>query len=126
MEKLKRKSRRNSTTPPYSSAWKGFNQFFFIKLDDKPKTWEERLAFYVTYLTEEVKRKPGTMQSYVSGTKAILESEGIHLNNDISQLNALVRACRTGDDQLFQGRGGYASTAFRISSICNWCRKFFR
>ena len=75
--------------------------FFFFKLDDKPKTWEERLAFYVTYLTEEVKRKPGTMQSYVSGTKAILESEGIHLNNDISQLNALVRACRAGDDQLF-------------------------
>ena len=100
MQKLKRKSRCSSTMQTYYSAWKNFNGFF-IRLDNKPKTCEDRLALYVTYLTDGVKRKPGTIQSYISGVKAILESEGIELNIDRSQLTTLVRACRAEDNDFF-------------------------
>ena len=47
LENLKRRRHRKSTDDNYNSIWKNFNNFF-IRLDDKPTRWEDRLALYLT------------------------------------------------------------------------------
>ena len=49
VDKLKYEQNRSSTQANYYSIWKKFNQFF-IQLDVKPNSWEERLILFVGYL----------------------------------------------------------------------------
>ena len=43
VDKLKCERNRSSTKANYYGIWKKFNEFF-IRLDDKPSTWEERIG----------------------------------------------------------------------------------
>ena len=72
---------------------------FFIKLDRKPKTWEERLTLFVGYLVE-CKKQSNTINSYISAIKAVLKQDGIELSEDRYLLSSLTKACRWRNDQV--------------------------
>ena len=97
-DKLKGQCYRKTTEHNYYKIWRLFNKFF-IHLDKKPESWEQRLILYVTYLIE-LGRTSATIKSYISAIKAILKMEGIFLNSDVFIFTALVRACRSKNDFL--------------------------
>ena len=51
IDKLKTERHQITTRKNYYGIWKTFNEFF-IKLDRKPASWEERLILFVGYLIE--------------------------------------------------------------------------
>ena len=70
MDRLKMQSYRNSTRKNYYSVWKNFTEFY-LRLDDKRKTWEQRLILFVGFLIQE-KKQSSTIKCYVSAIKAVL------------------------------------------------------
>ena len=98
VSKLKLERNRSSTRATYYCIWKCFNEFF-IKLDRKPETWEERLVLFVAYLVEQ-KKKSTTINSYISAIKAVLKGDGMYINEDRFVLNSLIKACRFVNDQV--------------------------
>ena len=95
---LKNHNTRSSTDKVYYQIWKSFNQFF-IKLDTKPKTWEERIVLYVGYLIAN-NRKSGTICSYLSGIRSVLKKDGVQLNEDKTLLSSLTKACKLKNDRV--------------------------
>ena len=55
IERLQRDSVRVSTRRIYESVWRTFNKFF-VRLDEKPSTWEDRLILFVGHLIEQNKK----------------------------------------------------------------------
>ena len=98
MQRLKGEKHRLGTKKNYLSVWRSFNEFF-IQLDRKPRSWEDRLVLFVGYLIEN-KRKAGTVKSYISAIKSVLADDGVQLNLDRCLLNALTRACRLAHDKV--------------------------
>ena len=98
MERLKYQCHRSSTQTKYYGVWKNFNQFY-IRLDRKPGTWEERLYLYVTYLVDSNK-KSSTVASYISAIKVVLLNDGVELNENRLLLAALTRACKLKNDHV--------------------------
>ena len=96
--KLKNNRNRNSTKKNYYSVWRTFNEFF-IKLDRKPPTWEERLILFVGFLVSK-QRKSTTIKSYISAIKSVLADDGVMLNEDRFLLGSLTRACRLINDKV--------------------------
>ena len=92
IEKLKMEKHRSSTRKNYYAIWKKFNEFY-IKLDKKPNSWEERIVLYVGYLIEN-KRRAQTIKSYISAIKSVLMDDGVILNENKYLLTSLTRACR--------------------------------
>ena len=72
--KLKRERNRSTTREKYYGIWRTFNQFF-IKLDRKPDSWEERLVLFIRYLIQD-KKKSSTVKSYISAIKSVLKEDG--------------------------------------------------
>ena len=92
VDKLRCERNRTSTRNNYYGIWRNFNEFF-IKLDSKPDAWEDRLILFVGYLiSKEV--KSGTIKSYISAIKSVLQEDGIILNEDRYLLTSLMKACR--------------------------------
>ena len=100
IEKLRYKRNRSSTRKNYYVIWKTFSEFF-VRLDQRPESWEDRILLYVGYLIEK-KHKTSTINSYVSALKTILREEGIKVQEDQFLLNSLLRAARF--------RAGYSVT----------------
>ena len=98
VERLKMDRFRSSTKSTYYTVWKLFNQFF-IKLDTKPATWEERLVLFVGYLIE-TKKKSSTIHSYISAICAVLREDGEILNEDSFLLASLTKACKYKNDRV--------------------------
>ena len=98
VEKLRRKRNRTSTQANYYSIWKLFNEFF-IKLDRKPDTWEDRLVLFVAYLADQEK-KSSTIKSYISAVKAVLRDDGVILNEDRYLLASITKGCRYVNDDV--------------------------
>ena len=92
MNKLKDQRHRESTQENYYSIWKNFNKFF-LRLDVKPKSWEERLTLFVGHLIQN-KRKSTTIKCYISAIKAVLSKARIKLKLDTALLTALTQACK--------------------------------
>ena len=92
VERLRLERHRSSTQAQYYCVWKLFNKFF-IKLDIKPTSWEDRLTLFVGYLVH-TGRKSTTIKSYISAVKAVLATGHIKLKEDRALLNSLTRACR--------------------------------
>ena len=82
----------------YYSVWKQFNEFF-IKLDIKPKTWEERLTLFVGYLVEQ-RKKSTTIKSYISAIKAVLREDCVEIFEDRYLLTSLTKACKYKNDHV--------------------------
>ena len=93
MENLKGKHFRESTERNYYKIWRLFNKYF-IRLEIK-----QGLLLYVTYLIASG-RKSVTIKSYISAIKVVIKTGGIHIDNNIFTLTALVKACRLGNDFL--------------------------
>ena len=87
-----------TTKHVYYSVWKNFNEFF-IRLDEKPSTWEDRLVLYVGYMVKN-KKQSATIASYISALKAVLKMDGVEVNENHYLLNALTKACRLKNDKL--------------------------
>ena len=98
VEKLRTKQHRSSPSENYFSIWRNFNNFF-LRLDEKPGSWEERLILFVGYLVKQ-KRKSSTIKSYISAIKSVLRDDGVILNEDKYLLTSLTRACRLKNDQV--------------------------
>ena len=92
MDRLKSNTVRKTTKKNYLSIWRQFNKFL-IRLDDRPQTWEERVALFCTYLINRG-AKSSTISSYISAIKAILRDDGYSWNNNISLLQSLTNACK--------------------------------
>ena len=88
----------DSTKANYYGVWKQFNKFF-IKLDCKPKEWEECLTLYVAYLVDQT-IKSSTIKSYISVIKVVLRDVNIKLQEDQILLALLTRACRLHNDTI--------------------------
>ena len=54
---------QSSTDENYHEVWKLFNEFF-IQLNHKPPTWEDRLALFATYPIKQRKQSQ-TDNSYL-------------------------------------------------------------
>ena len=96
VEQLKTGGVRESTKRIYLSVWRTFNEFF-IQLDKKPNTWEDRLLLFAGHLIEQ-KKQSQTVKSYISAIKCILRFDRVSVNEDRMLLNSLVRACRLQSD----------------------------
>ena len=92
INKLKMGRNRPSTWKNYYSVWRTFNEFF-IRLYDKPDTWEERLTLFVGYLAE-TNKKSTMIKSYISAIKAVLPDDGVEINKDRYLLTSLTKACK--------------------------------
>ena len=97
MQKLRTDQYRNSTKRNYYCVWKSFNNFF-IKLDRKPRLWEDRIVLFVAYLIKNNK-KSMTVKSYISAIKAGLTGVNIHLCQDEYLLKSLTKACKLKNDK---------------------------
>ena len=83
----------------YYKAWRLFNKFF-LRLDNKPIDWEERLTLFVVYLIEEG-HPEGTLTTYASAIKNTLRDDGIILDSDKLHLPSLFKACRSVNHSTF-------------------------
>ena len=98
VNRLKGERNRSSTRANYYGIWKQFNEFF-IRLDTKPQTWEERLVLFVGFLIDQNK-KSNTIKSYISAIKSVLKDDGEDLNEDVYLLKSLTNACRLKNDHV--------------------------
>ena len=96
VENLRHHKHRGSTKANYYTVWRQFNQFF-VKLDKKPKTWENRVTLFVGYLINDNK-KSSTIKCYVSAIKAVLQYVKVDLKLDVALLSSLTKACQLTND----------------------------
>ena len=75
-----------------------FNRFF-LRLDKKPDTWEQRLILFVGYLINDNKQS-STVKSYVSTIRAVLGDIGVKLNYEQSLITSLTKACKLVNDEI--------------------------
>ena len=92
IERLRMGRLRNTTKNNYYCVWKKFNQFY-IKLDVKPYSWEERITLSARYLVDSKKRLQ-TVKSYISAIRVVLQDDGIELNENKFLLNSLIQTCK--------------------------------
>ena len=95
---LKLHKYRDSTHRNYYGIWKTFNEFY-IKLDRKPRAWEDRIVLFAAHLISE-NRKSTTIKSYVSAIKAVLSQINIKVHEDTCLINSLTRACKLEKDRV--------------------------
>ena len=93
---MKLNHNRLATISNYHIIWKQFNAFL-IRLDIKPKFWEERVALYCAHLMEKG-TKSSTMSSYISAIKAILRADNYEWSESRVVFSSLVRACKLNND----------------------------
>ena len=96
IERLRYQTNRSSTQKVYYQVWKSFNQFF-IRLDVKPKKWEDRLVLYVGHLVDQ-QRKSTTIKSYISAIRYVLRQDGVELDRNSTLLTSLTKACQLKND----------------------------
>ena len=96
VEQLRTQRHRDTTQQNYYIIWKIFNKFF-LRLDRKLPTWDERLTLFVAYLIDNNKQS-STVKSYISAIKAILKTNGFKIDEDEFLLTSLTKACRIKND----------------------------
>ena len=74
---------------------------FFIRLDDKPRNWADRITAYVGYLINCGKQSC-TIKSYILALKMVLLDNGISITNNQYFLSSLMRACKLENDRICQ------------------------
>ena len=78
----------------YHTVWKQFNNFL-VKLDRRPKAWEDRTALYCAHLVQEGFQW-STIKSYISAIKA----DNYEWNEKEIKLSIITRACKIKNDKL--------------------------
>ena len=80
----------------YLTIWCQFNHFL-LKLDHKPKSWEDRATLFGASLFERGIQS-STMKSYMSAIKNTLTDDNYPWNSDLLVLSMLTKACKTVND----------------------------
>ena len=96
VERLKLQCHRDSTRKNYYVVWKIFSKFY-LRLDVKPKFWEDRLVLFVGYLADNQKQS-STIKSYISAIKHVLKEDGHMLNVNEFLMSSLTKACKLVND----------------------------
>ena len=102
LEDLKNDRHRNTTAKAYHKVWEKFNQFV-IRLDDIPKTWEERTSLFCAYLIQIKQLQSSTIKSYVSAIKSKLIGDNYEWNDNQVLLAAITSSCQKRND-IFRSR----------------------
>ena len=98
VEKLRTQCHRDSTKKMYYRVRRAFNDFF-LRLDRKPRYWEDCIVLFVGYLIEQ-KKKSTTIKSYLSAIRAVLKQDKYNLQEDQFLLKSLTKACCIKNDHL--------------------------
>ena len=98
VDSLRYQRHRDSTKVNYYSVWHSFNKFF-VRLDQKPNLWEDRLTLFVGYLVQK-SLKSNTIRSYISAIKAVLKQDRVNLCEDKYLLTSLTKACKYVNDHV--------------------------
>ena len=98
IERLLANQHRSSTAKTYFRVWRTFNNFI-VRLDVRPKFWEERTSLFVAYLIDKGTQS-STIKSYVSAIKKTLEMDKYPWNDNLIMLSSLTRACKLVNDQI--------------------------
>ena len=96
IEKLKGITNRSLTTKNYLSIWKKFHDFI-MKLDPKPKSWEEKFFLYGAYLVDKGIQS-STLKSYKSTIKHILCTDIYPWDDGKLLLSTITGACKIIND----------------------------
>ena len=96
LEKYNHGNYRKSTGETYMRIWRLFNKFI-IKLDQRPKTWEEKAALFVAQLISNGNQS-SSVKSYMSAIKKILVEDGYKWDDNKVKLSALTRTCKLVND----------------------------
>ena len=99
IDKLKNKQHRDSTTKNYLTIWRKFNKFV-IRLDVKPRMWEDWTSLFIAYMVEQGLQS-ASVKSYVSAIKSILVTDGYPWNDNRVLLMTLTKACRMVNDKVY-------------------------
>ena len=89
---------QKTTRDNYFGIWRNFNKFL-IRLDRRPKSWEDRTAAYIGYLVKHGYQS-ATVRSYTSAIKASLRLIDYEWNEKKMLISTLTKACRTHNDKL--------------------------
>ena len=95
---MKNQQHQETTKRNYHGIWKKFNQFI-IRLDDKPKTWEERVALYASQLYKEGVQS-STLKSYISAIKKVLKIDGYTWDENKIEFTIITKSCRLVNDRV--------------------------
>ena len=98
LDKLKSVKHRQSTKNNYLSVWRKFNQFI-IKLDKRPKYWEDSASLFGAALVHEGFQS-STLRSYMSAIKGILIDDGYPWDDNKLLLGTLAKACKLVNDRV--------------------------
>lgn len=96
LEKLKRCKYRDSTVANYHAIWRQFNRFV-MRLDKKPKFWENRATLFGVALVQDGLQS-STLKSYMSAIKNVLLDDGYPWDNNRVLVNTLTKACHMVND----------------------------
>ena len=96
IDKLRNKQLRDSTTENYLAIWRNFNKYL-IRLDRKPKLWEDRTVMFLAYMIDNGAQS-STIRSYLCAIKSVLKSDGYTWNKNQVLLTSLTKACRLVND----------------------------
>ena len=99
IEHLRYKKHRDTTQHTYYNVWKLFNKFF-LQLDKRPSTWEERLTLFVGYLIQNDKQS-STIRSYISAIRSVLRDMNVQLHEKMFLLTSLTKACKLVNDRVY-------------------------
>ena len=100
LDKLMTEQNRQSTRHNYLAVWRKFNSFL-IRLDHRPKDWEDRASLFGAYLVKIQGVQSATLKSYFSAIKAVLKSDKYKWDNSKVLLHSLVKACKIQNDKLW-------------------------
>ena len=119
VERLKSQHHRDSTRKLYHQVWKQFSSFY-LRLDVKPATWEDRITLFTAYLINN-KLKSTTIRSYISALKSVLHEDGRKINKDSLTISALMRACKIRNDKpVFRFPIYKQLLKLIIDELCTW------
>ena len=82
----------------YLGIWRQFNKFL-IRLDVKPKSWEERVTLFIGFKIDQ-SMKSTTVKSYVSAIKKMLVDDGYVWDDQKILLASLTKACKVVNDKV--------------------------
>ena len=96
LEKLKANQHRSSTKATYLAIWRHFNSFL-VKLDHRPKAWEDRTTLFCAYLVDKG-TKSTTIRSYISAIKHIVVTDKYKWDDERVMVNVISNACKLAND----------------------------
>ena len=98
LERLKTQCHQSSRNCNYYLIWHKFNAFV-LKLDVRPKSWEQRVSLYGAFLVNQGIQS-STLKSYISAIKCVVCTDDYDYVWDDSKvlLHTLTKACKITND----------------------------